>query len=147
MPACEAAILLTDHHRGGHRDDGQPGARLFPLADRSRGGVPVEPRHLAVHQHGDEPLRATEVTAETASLPVLGELHLEPEALEHAAGDQLVHGVVLGHEDGATSRATASRALSVEHAAASLHLTSARRCASSKEAVNQNVVPRSDLAR
>ena len=94
----QAALALALDGGGGHRDDGHPVVGLA-VADLAGGGVPVEDRHLHVHE---DRVPATLGPGVHPGAAVVDDAVLVAQELQDAARDHLVHRVVLDDEDAAT---------------------------------------------
>ena len=80
-------------------------------AQRTRSGKAIHHRHLAIEQHRIHPLAAQQLDSLRA---VVGRAHLITELEQHAAGHQLVDGIVFHHQHHALTRLTHGRALTAQ---------------------------------
>ena len=95
-PGCEARLAILGHDVRRHGHKAGPLRLRPPLTDPAGGVQPVQLGHLHVHQD-DVVTRALERRERLVAVP--RDVGGEPEPLEQAERDHLIHGVVLGEQD------------------------------------------------
>ena len=97
----EAPLPIAVHGAGRHGDDRRVAVRALSPTDLGGCLISVDLGHLTIHEDGLVVAALVHVERYAA---VRGDVHSEATLLQQAAGDELIDGVVLGHENRAPRR-------------------------------------------